>query len=427
MNHDELEPQPPQPVPRWRGPFKEQESLDEPRYDVSSRGALGRFDVFALIVNKMVGTGIYTAPATVFLMTGRKILTLFLFFIGFLYTLVSMIIYLDYAKVLPFNGGELIYLDEITSHVSSENIESIATPIEEPDIPLQNMGSVRPSPDCAPEEAGPAPRRPASRTGDGLLAFVIYSISFIVFFNSGTNSLQFGRMVLLCIDAGKTVNMTITNATITNMTLISTNINDEDMSSANITSGYITNATIGMDNNGPDVNHDLMRFIGIFILSVICLLQYFSPNFGRSLNKTLAVIKILSLVGLCIAGVHGMDEPGDWLERHEPKTPSNWAFAKALLAVLFSFEGWENATFVTGEIPQHKHHILRHGFITAVWTVGILYLLIVAFFLNSVSWEDIYNSDRDGNVNYPFPTAAHRRWANVNTGLGCHGSPFILW
>ncbi|UZP46504.1 hypothetical protein NXS19_014316 [Fusarium pseudograminearum] len=65
----------------------------------------------------MVGTGIFIAPASVFLMTGNRIVTVCLFTVGFFYTIVSMVIYLNYANVLPFNGGELVYIDEITSGV----------------------------------------------------------------------------------------------------------------------------------------------------------------------------------------------------------------------------------------------------------------------------------------------------------------------
>ena len=48
---------------------------------------LGSFDVFALIVNKMIGTGIYTAPTTVLLLTGDKQLSLGLWGVGFVYTI----------------------------------------------------------------------------------------------------------------------------------------------------------------------------------------------------------------------------------------------------------------------------------------------------------------------------------------------------
>lgn len=48
---------------------------------------LGSFDVFALIVNKMIGTGIYTAPTTVLILTGSKQLSLGLWAVGYFYTI----------------------------------------------------------------------------------------------------------------------------------------------------------------------------------------------------------------------------------------------------------------------------------------------------------------------------------------------------
>jgi hypothetical protein len=46
------------------------------------------FDVFSLIVNKMIGTGVYNSPATVYLMTGNKRVALGLWGVGFLYSLI---------------------------------------------------------------------------------------------------------------------------------------------------------------------------------------------------------------------------------------------------------------------------------------------------------------------------------------------------
>lgn len=49
---------------------------------------LGSFNIFSLIINKMVGTGIYTSPAIIYRMTGSKSITLALFNIGFIYCLI---------------------------------------------------------------------------------------------------------------------------------------------------------------------------------------------------------------------------------------------------------------------------------------------------------------------------------------------------
>jgi hypothetical protein len=52
---------------------------------------LGSFDVFALIVNKMIGTGIYSAPTTVFLLTKNKQVSLGLWAVGFFYTIMRFV------------------------------------------------------------------------------------------------------------------------------------------------------------------------------------------------------------------------------------------------------------------------------------------------------------------------------------------------
>jgi hypothetical protein len=68
------------------GPFVTRPPRDEEPFEAWEEG-LGFFDVFSLIVNKMIGTGIYTSPTAVFLMTGNKSLTLGLYAIGFVYCL----------------------------------------------------------------------------------------------------------------------------------------------------------------------------------------------------------------------------------------------------------------------------------------------------------------------------------------------------
>lgn len=49
---------------------------------------LSRWDVASLIINKMIGTGIFTAPPTVLLMTGSPGLAFGLWILGFAYTIV---------------------------------------------------------------------------------------------------------------------------------------------------------------------------------------------------------------------------------------------------------------------------------------------------------------------------------------------------
>ena len=79
----------------------------------------------------MIGTGIFSGPPTVLLYTGKKSTALWLWAAGFVYTLIryaivsdrllevailliwkylSMTLYLEYSRKLPYTGGELVYV-----------------------------------------------------------------------------------------------------------------------------------------------------------------------------------------------------------------------------------------------------------------------------------------------------------------------------
>ncbi|KAK1962243.1 hypothetical protein LY78DRAFT_260200 [Colletotrichum sublineola] len=109
---------------------------------------LGRADVAALIINKMIGTGIFAGPYTVLINSASKSVAIGLWVVGLCYTVFSMTIYLQYAKKLPFTGGELVYLDEIF-----------------PKFPL--------------------------------LAYTLYSFYFVFLYATSTNAMQFATQVLL--------------------------------------------------------------------------------------------------------------------------------------------------------------------------------------------------------------------------------------
>jgi hypothetical protein len=70
-------------------------------------------DVAALILNKQIGTGIFTTPGAVLLSTQSKNLSVALWTIGGFWTLMFLLIYLEFGDAFPYNGGELVYLDEI--------------------------------------------------------------------------------------------------------------------------------------------------------------------------------------------------------------------------------------------------------------------------------------------------------------------------
>lgn len=99
------------------------------------------------------------------------------------------------------------------------------------------------------------------------------------------------------------------------------------------------------DTLEPTLDPRALRFIAIVALSFFVLLHYFSGRAGRDLNQILAFIKITLLVIVFFAGIARASNnyTADW------GTPANKdasSSAIAFLYIVFSFTGWENATFV---------------------------------------------------------------------------------
>ena len=139
-----------------------------------------------------------------------------------------------------------------------------------------------------------------------LLAYTVYTFYFVFMYNTATNSMQLANQVL-----------------------ISANIKDSSFQ--------------------PDDRE--LRFIAIVALSFFCLLHYFSGHAGRTLNQILAFFKVCLLVIVFFAGIVRAihHHTADWTKSSNPDQSSS---ATAFLLIVFSFTGWENATFVCG-CPSH--------------------------------------------------------------------------
>ncbi|KAK1990857.1 hypothetical protein LX36DRAFT_379650 [Colletotrichum falcatum] len=122
--------------------------MQEPSRDLTS------VDVASLIINKMIGTGIFTSPFTVLINCENKTTALCLWLCGFVYTILSMFMYMEFARKLPFTGGELVYLDDVMP-------------------------------------------------GYSLLTSTLYAFYFVFVYTTSTNAMYFGAQVLLAT-SGKT-------------------------------------------------------------------------------------------------------------------------------------------------------------------------------------------------------------------------------
>lgn len=75
--------------------------------------SVGWVTVVFLNLSKMVGTGIFSTPATILAGAGSVGLALFYWFIGFLISASTLSIYLEFASQFPSrSGSEVVYLEQ---------------------------------------------------------------------------------------------------------------------------------------------------------------------------------------------------------------------------------------------------------------------------------------------------------------------------
>lgn len=76
-----------------------------------SKRQIGVISAFFLIFNRMVGTGIFATPSTIFSLSGSVGLSLFIWVAGMIIAMCGMAVYLEFGTAIPRNGGEKNYLE----------------------------------------------------------------------------------------------------------------------------------------------------------------------------------------------------------------------------------------------------------------------------------------------------------------------------
>lgn len=255
---------------------------------------LGTVSCMSLIINKMIGTGIFSTPAIIFkYLEGNVHLYLALWVVGGIVTFSGLALYLEFALNLPFrNGGEKNYL-----------IRGFPT----------------------------APK--------GLLGCIYSFLIVLLGFSSG-NSYAFGK--------------------------------------------YVVYAVTGNDHGSHD---GVVKAIGVACITGCALLHTHYSNHGTAFFNVLGAFKILVLfliVGCGFLVWIGAVNPLSSTELAETVaptgTPSSYAVATALLEIIYSFKGWENANYVLNEM-ENPYRVLLFAAPAAVALVTLLYFLVILAYL----------------------------------------------
>ncbi|KKA28283.1 hypothetical protein TD95_001846, partial [Thielaviopsis punctulata] len=267
---------------------------------------LGVFSTALLIINRMVGTGIFTTPAAVIRSTNSVGAALLFWVLGGILTLAGLFVYLEYGTALPRSGGEKIYLERVY-------------------------------------------RKPA------YLATCIFAVQFVLFAVSTGNCISFSSYILYA---------------------------------------------------ATDDTHErskLSRGIAVAVMTFVSLVHAFLPRTGIYISNALGAFKlVLLLLVICcgfaaLAGHRATPDPHNFSSFNGgtngdssvsvAASASASGYATALLQVLYSYGGWENANYVLTEVRQPARTLKRAAPIAAL-AVMLLYVLA------NIAYFSVFSKDR---------------------------------
>ncbi|KAK4188704.1 putative permease [Podospora australis] len=298
---------------------------------------LGTWSTAFLIINRVVGAGIFSTPSTIIRSTNSRVC----------YTerdldsedsvisdnCIRLFVYLEYGTALPRSGGEKVYLERVY-------------------------------------------QRPR------YLATCIFAVQFILFAISTGGSISF--------------------------------------------SSYLLRAALGTsesENKENPLREDSPargwadRGIAVAAITVVCLIHSFAPRWGIWMSNGLGAFKLVLLTLIvctgfaALSGKTAMPRPdpsnfssfdgppwpihnttsGTSTEPRETASSAAAGYALALLQVLYSYGGWENANYVLTEV-RDAPKTLRRAAPIAISVVTVLYVLANIAYFSAMSKDEISRS-----------------------------------
>jgi amino acid transporter len=127
---------------------------------------------------------------------------------------------------------------------------------------------------------------------------------------------------------------------------------------------------------------------------VLTALNVLGVVFGKTTQNVLSAAKVLGLGGILVAGF-GWATPGAWEQPGlglDELRKLNWptftpALSLAMILVLYTYGGWNDAAFVAAEVRDGKRNITR-ALILGILVVTTLYLLVNAAYISALGFPN---------------------------------------
>ncbi len=176
------------------------------------------------------------------------------------------------------------------------------------------------------------------------------------------------------------------------------------------------------------------QVVALTSIVVLTIVNYYGIRSGSFVQNVLTIIKLLAIVILILAGVYALINSGEGIVSETGQTiPGGHsitvAIGIALIAVLWTFDGWYSVNTVASEIKNVRKN-LPLSLIAGISLIGITYLLINLFYLFTLPIEKMIGVVRIGEyaTSYAFgPLAGTLMAALILVSiLGCLSATIIF-
>ena len=137
----------------------------------------------------------------------------------------------------------------------------------------------------------------------------------------------------------------------------------------------------------------MVKIVAVLLAVIITIINVLRVKAGAWFNSVFTGLKLLGILGIIIAGFF-WGEPR--LASQSGITPSSTsltaAFGLGLIGVLWSYGGWQTASFVAGE-TKNPQRVVPRGTILGTLIVVIVYLLVNLAYLFLLPVDKIAGSD----------------------------------
>lgn len=126
------------------------------------------------------------------------------------------------------------------------------------------------------------------------------------------------------------------------------------------------------------------KLLTVAVIALLTLVNYLGVRFGGTVQNVFTILKVAAILFLVVAGfASGNGSFSHFVQSSATGTPSGGSLLLALVAAMsgafWAYDGWNNITYIAGEVRQPQRTIPRALFIGMLVVISVYFLVNLAY------------------------------------------------